>query len=521
MINYWWVTRPKRKLNSIPDVLATFSEISLNQEWEGQRDSHLTLEEALEKSGLKRVGERRDKTGGGGRTYKAWVSSLGLLFTQQCTGQIKLTLAGEAIMNGASPVKVLTAQIIKYQFPSAYSLGRGINVSSRFRIRPFLFLLRLLMDERIKYLTEEEIAKVVITEAENESSACFEYIVKKISDFRCYGDKILEENFAETYRPSKGKINFNRPFAHLEAIANTIVNWLEYTQLVIRENGIISILKDKVDEVEQIVNNPPPFIDRPHDHEYFQRKYGVDPSRTKDTRNLTESRTITSKMIAENKVKQLYIAESIKQPITKIDSRIVSDIAEKSGFDERLVEEILLKFYPSGSIGAFMTEYFEMAFRGQDDATDFERSTAQIFAELFNFETFHVGPIGLTPDILILSDEDGYQAILDNKAYHSYSISNDHHNRMVHNYIGGLGKYSNSKLPLAFFSYISGGFGTNINSQINRIYDETNVKGSAMTVSNLIHLIENYSERSMTHRFLRELFSVNRQILKSDIDSKL
>ena len=48
MLNYWWVTRPKRKLDSIPEVLATFAEISLNQEWSGQRDVHLAYEEALE-----------------------------------------------------------------------------------------------------------------------------------------------------------------------------------------------------------------------------------------------------------------------------------------------------------------------------------------------------------------------------------------------------------------------------------------------------------------------------------------
>ena len=70
MLNYWWVTRPKRKLNSIPEVLATFADMSLNQEWEGQRDSHLAYEDALEKAGLKRVGDRRDQTGGGARTYK-------------------------------------------------------------------------------------------------------------------------------------------------------------------------------------------------------------------------------------------------------------------------------------------------------------------------------------------------------------------------------------------------------------------------------------------------------------------
>ena len=71
MLNYWWVTRPKRKLNSIPEVLAAFADLSLNQEWEGQRTSHLAYEDALEEAGLKRKGERRDQTGGGARTYKA------------------------------------------------------------------------------------------------------------------------------------------------------------------------------------------------------------------------------------------------------------------------------------------------------------------------------------------------------------------------------------------------------------------------------------------------------------------
>ena len=69
MINYWWVTRPKRRLNTVPDVLATFSDISLNMEWQGQRESHLSFEEMLEKAGLKRIGERRDQGGSGARTY--------------------------------------------------------------------------------------------------------------------------------------------------------------------------------------------------------------------------------------------------------------------------------------------------------------------------------------------------------------------------------------------------------------------------------------------------------------------
>ena len=47
MLNYWWVTRPTRKLNSVPEVLATFADLELNREWDGQRESHLAYEDAL------------------------------------------------------------------------------------------------------------------------------------------------------------------------------------------------------------------------------------------------------------------------------------------------------------------------------------------------------------------------------------------------------------------------------------------------------------------------------------------
>lgn len=290
MINYWWVTRPKRKLNSVPEVLTTFADISLNQEWQGQRDTHLNLEEALEDAGLKRVGERRDQTGGGARTYQAWIASLGLIFIQESTKQLKLTLAGEAIMNGDSPVAVLKSQILKYQFPSSFSTSRGVDVSLRFKIRPFRFLLRLLMDPAIGYLTEEEIAKVVITNAENETADCYRKVVNKILVFRNYGDRSLDADFFTKYAPKTGTVNIAHPYSHLTDTANTFINWIEYTQLAKRDDDDkrLRVITEKTDEVKAILSVCPPFIDRPTQHEYFQRKYGIDPKHQKDTRNLTQ-----------------------------------------------------------------------------------------------------------------------------------------------------------------------------------------------------------------------------------------
>jgi hypothetical protein len=520
MINYWWVTRPKRRLNSIPEVLAAIADTALNAEWQAQRGIHLSLEDALETAGIKREGDRRDQTGGGARTYVAWVSSLGLIFKQESTGRLKLTLAGEAIMAGEPPVSVLKNQILKYQFPSAFSLSRGVMVNSRFKIRPFRFLLRLLSDPTVEHLTQEEIAKIVMVEAENETEACYKKVVDKLLAFRQKGDASLDSDFLEKYHPSKMGINLQNPYGNLLDVANTIENWLEYTQLAKRDDDdkCIRILSEKCAEVKAILANAPNFIDRPDQHEYYQRKFGLDPKHKKDTRNLTESSTITAKMLTEQKIKQAFIAESLRTPISRIASDLIDRIAESIGAEGKVVEETLHKLYPHGAIGSFMTEYFEMAFKGRDEATDFEKATAELFKTVFGFETRHVGAVRLSPDVLLLSDAEGFCGIIDNKAYSRYTISNDHHNRMVQNYIGNVPRYYDGKLPLAFFSYIAGGFGKNIDSQIVDIARETGVHGSAVSVSNIIGLVERHTEKNYSHANIRDLFSVDRQIILRDYE---
>ena len=67
----------------------------------------------------------------------AWLKSLGLVFKQKAIGKMKLTLAGEALLNGDPPVSVLTHQVIRFQYPSTYSVGRRVDISSKFRIHPF------------------------------------------------------------------------------------------------------------------------------------------------------------------------------------------------------------------------------------------------------------------------------------------------------------------------------------------------------------------------------------------------
>ena len=331
MLNYWWVTRPKRKLNSIPEVLACCSAVSLHSEWQGNLYTHLAFEKALEDCGLKRVGERRDQRGGGGRTYYAWLFSLGLVFTHEATGQTMLTLAGEAIIDGKDPVGVLRSQVLKYQFPSPFSLSPASSktrVHDRFKIRPFRFLLKLLRDSRLDCkLTQEEIARVVAVEACDEKSTTYEYVVNRVLEYRANGIASLADDFFERYAPSTGRVSIEHPYSHLDDLANTLINWLEYTQFIDRDNGWISIFNERIGDVDAILNDGSRLIDRPNEQEYFQRKYGLDPEHTKDTRNLSATRTITAALIAEQQIKQAFVSLSMHRPVSAITADVVAVVS--------------------------------------------------------------------------------------------------------------------------------------------------------------------------------------------------
>ena len=56
-----------------------------------------------------------------------------------------------------------------------------------------------------------------------------------------------------------------------------------------------------------------------------------------------------------------------------------------------------------------------------------------------------------------------------------------------------------------------------IDKQIQGIVNETGVHGSAMTVSNMIKLVERQNTQPLSHQSIREIFSVDRQIVLSDI----
>lgn len=277
MLNYWWVTRPKRKLDSIPETLKCFSSVALEKVWKGNTEVQLAFESELEKCGLKRQGERKDQRGSGARTYFAWLSSLGLVYINEESGCPELTEAGKALVVGNDTNQVLIDQVLKYQFPSPFSLSphsAKTRVDSRFNIRPFIFILRMLSDDRISYLTKEEIGRIIAVEAHDESDETFELVVKKVLEYREDGIAILDEDYFTKYAPSSGKVNIFHPYSHLDDLANTLVNWLTYTELICNSEFGIKLNSSKEKEINRILSTKNTLIENASNQQEFQINYG-------------------------------------------------------------------------------------------------------------------------------------------------------------------------------------------------------------------------------------------------------
>ncbi|MDO5049353.1 MAG: restriction endonuclease FokI C-terminal domain-containing protein [Actinomycetaceae bacterium] len=520
MHNTWWVTRPKRYLASVPRALAAVS-LAVGTPWKTQdKTTELQIEAALEASNVKRVGTRRDQQGGGARTYRSWLKSLGLLFMDN-QDRLQLTLAGEDLLKGENPIPILRKQVLDFQYPSNWALKGASSVNPRFRLHPFRFILGLLADERLEgYLTEaEDVAKIVICYAETPDS--HEDVVERILQLRQKGDASLETDYYETFK--SGRISHGRLdklFSNHADIANTLGNWLEYSQLIVRDAGAWRLNPVADSLIEATLGQRPKLIDRADDEEYFQRRYGIGLNRTKDLRDLTNSRTISKALIEEHNLNASYLGIASQKLITRIDASLVGELAKKAGTTQATAERFLHRNYPKGSANLFLSEYADMAVASRTRATEFEIATVEIFQQVFGYDAFHIGAQGVVPDIYLESASERYSAIIDNKAYKDgYSITNDHFNRMTYNYIPEIDSYrpTTNSYALAFFTYIAADYKKTVNAKLKEISDQTQVAGSLITATSVIHLVELHQDKPFTHQALRQLFSLGKAITMQDI----
>ncbi len=505
---HWFVSRQKRQLTTILQALVTYSDICVGKEWNAELQ--IELEDALGARNITGHGSlraRRAGQGGGGtRTLFKQMKDLGLVFLEDENKKCRLTLIGEALVKGeVSFVEAMRLQLQRYQYPSAAVWSGSGSVDHSFEVHPFQFMFRLLRDPRLgNKLSMEEMYGIVIHQAVSDSDEVFEKVVQAVVKYReGDGDSIfIEDTRTRTY----------------SNIANTFFNYISLTQYIGRGRKTISIRSGKEQAADSFIETSPSFIKNPQLTENYQRAFGRGTA-SRDLRNFNRENPLSQRTLNEARIRREYVLLALKTPIVDITSDIVEEISCKTGIDEQIVERFLIQNYPHGNISDFFLSYRELANMGRSGAREFEIATCEMFRKIFKMNAKHIGPKGNTPDVFVESSE--YCGIIDNKAYRNgYSISGDHKRVMEDVYIPNYGEYGDTELPLAFFTYIAGSFGTNINTQLNTIVQETGVNGSAMPVDILINLAQDYAEKGFDHKFLKDIFSVNREVRLADIAGK-
>ena len=100
---------------------------------------------------------------GGFRTYLAQLACLGFFFKDPSDNSFKLTYAGEKLISGDHPLQVLRCQLMRMQCPSVYGLGQNVRFSPTMKVKPFVFLVKLLQDPLLDFkLNDKEIGLAVI-----------------------------------------------------------------------------------------------------------------------------------------------------------------------------------------------------------------------------------------------------------------------------------------------------------------------------------------------------------------------
>ena len=270
----WWLTRPTRNLRDLPATIRAFNTLVVGKRWNGNRELQKEFEASIPP---KTSNVSRD--GSGARTWAAWLSMWGLWHEHR--GVARLTGAGEVLVSGGHNREQIRRLIMNFQLPSAY--GPHKKLDPGFRIFPFRFVLRLLLDERLGHcLNEDEIAFFVIVAKTDED---YEDVIGRIARYRrreAENGLTLRERsrfvvrHRNSYR-SGGRTDTSRDISgylkYIKDIANTVVNNITYLGELehIRGEGKICIRPYRQPDIRKLIDE--------HDRKFqFSTLYKTDPA---------------------------------------------------------------------------------------------------------------------------------------------------------------------------------------------------------------------------------------------------
>ncbi len=485
----WMFPRNIRKIYpwKISQILSMIYMQLASDVWMGNQALQNTFTANLEKFGLKREGDQYDPNGGGARTYFAQLESLGLLFTRD-DKSTWFTIAGQDLVDGIySPSEILRTQLLRYQYPSIYSKGPNVKINPSIEIKPFLFILELLMDVDIKNLTDPEIIIPVIY---GHNKNCFDLCKAKILKYRESRSllDVIDQPDEDLFTPRTRGRSIEKAIKDFQDIANTCKNFLESCSLVLTESDDISgtrriiINEGVLPEIEKSLLNKNTFIPVLN-AESFQRKYGA-WNRKKDNRSIN-SRATTGVSKGEPIIHALFAEYAGNNLVTDIPEDFVAQTMSH-GFERNLVLKTI-EPYLINSLSLFEQEFLRLSTGGISTANAFEKAVQQLFENRLKYKTTHTGQrsrgssIGGYSDIFIQEVSGRFCAIIDTKASPKYNLSASDYHTMVNSYIPSVNQlveYENEEF--GFCAYVAGGFDANMDKRIKKTSNDSGYSFTAI-----------------------------------------
>jgi hypothetical protein len=450
----------------------------LGKSWSGNQEQQNNFSKLLESLDLKMGGNQVDLKSGGARTYESQLISIGLLYKDKSSGELGLTQAGEDLMNLHEPALTFEYQILKFQYPSLYSMSRNVDLNKDIKIRPFLFLLKLAGDSDLNGLSDEDIMIPVVFGA---NDVAYDLCKEKILLARMNGvsNVIPDDN---SIRTSKTLNNtYSERIKDIADIANTFRNVLQGAGLIEMREVDRSVrvfpragIAFKLKEVEAM-----PYVDflsLPAKQASMQ--YGKRFGQLKDTRRILMP-SKNPELFSKNTLIVQRFLEEVELPVTQVEvDNFVSTITQELRVNKHEVINALAPILnnPKEYSGARL---LELAKGGVKYAEAFEKNVAKIFKLDFGYgESIWTGRMqrertGGYMDIFVVETGRNACGIIDAKSSkYPYDLPHDDAAKCITTYIDAAGElYGNrNNLDLKFVAYISHVIGSGASTRAQDIY---------------------------------------------------
>jgi len=490
-------------------ILTLLMHVTKGKDWAGNKALQEDFTLALQALGLKANGHQRNPNPGGPRTYLSQLEGLGLVFVRDADQTLWPTIAGEALIAERAPLEVMQTQLLRYQYPSVYSKSRNVNIHPDVRVRPYRFLLSLILDPDLMGLSNEEFAVAVVY---GHNHDCLSLCKTKILQLRQGVERIEriidnpETDLVTPRTQEKRRIeqSWSNAWEDMKNVGNTFKNGLESNYLIVEnpDTRRFDVEEESVAFVRKMLNLSEPFISV-EDEESFQRAFGRF-DREKDNRRLLAPEKTLALQDGSSVILAKFMAHCRGQLVRDIPEEWIVNTSRDLAISQEKVRGTV-EPYMDRAISLFEQTYLDLSKGGSVDGLEFEKATAELFRKGLGFEVRLTGQlkrkeIGGYSDLLLVPDQGAKCAIIDTKASGNYALGSSDYHKMVNNYLRNYKELDPEK-SLEFCGYVAGGFSHSFSARLKSLERDGNVPAIGLTAAELLRILREQPSENLQSRF--------------------